>query len=136
MRFVLDTNALLISIAKKSPYRPIFDALIEGKFTLLLTNEILTEYTEVIESKSNSLVASNIAELLVKLKNIDFVNVYFQWNLIAEDDDDNKFVDAFVSGRADYLVTNDRHFNELTQISFPKVNIMKTKQFLALISTL
>jgi len=49
MRVVLDTNSLLVSISKKSKYRPIFDGILQGKFTLLITNEILSEYTEIIE---------------------------------------------------------------------------------------
>ena len=46
MRIVLDINVLLIALPIHSPYRPIFDALKEGKFTLLITNDILTEYEE------------------------------------------------------------------------------------------
>lgn len=50
MKIVLDTNSLLVSIPKKSPYRPIFDAIIEGKLTLLISNEILMEYVEKLET--------------------------------------------------------------------------------------
>ena len=60
MRVVLDTNSLLASISKNSKYRPIFDGLLQGKFTLLITNEILTEYTEIIERKASPIVAANI----------------------------------------------------------------------------
>ncbi len=38
MKVVLDINVLLVSIPKKSKYRPIFDALINGYFhTVLVT---------------------------------------------------------------------------------------------------
>ena len=53
MRVVLDTNVLLISIPTKSPYRIIFDSLISGKFTLIISNEILLEYWEIISRKTN-----------------------------------------------------------------------------------
>jgi rRNA-processing protein FCF1 len=43
MKVVIDTNVLLISIAQKSPYRPIFDAILDGKIRLFITNEILSE---------------------------------------------------------------------------------------------
>jgi len=62
VRVVLDTNSLLASIAKKSKYRPIFDGILQGKFTLLITNEILTGYTEIIERRSSPIVAANISE--------------------------------------------------------------------------
>jgi len=41
MRVVLDTNVLLVSIPKMSRYRTLFDALIEGKFTLIISNETM-----------------------------------------------------------------------------------------------
>ncbi len=37
MKVVLDTNILLVSIPKKSPYRIIFDAVLAGKFELIIS---------------------------------------------------------------------------------------------------
>ena len=78
LRIVLDTNAFLISIARKSRYRPIFDAIVSDKIELVITNEILSEYVEIIERKANSIVAINIAEMLVQLKNVEKIEVYFR----------------------------------------------------------
>ena len=47
MRVVLDTNVLLVAIAPTSIYRPIFDALLAKKYTLVLSNDILAEYEEI-----------------------------------------------------------------------------------------
>ena len=47
MRIVLDTNALLIAIPTKSLYRPIFDAFLAKRFSLVISNDILTEYAEI-----------------------------------------------------------------------------------------
>ena len=44
---VIDTNCLLQIIARKSPYRPIWDAFLEERYQLCITNEILDEYQEV-----------------------------------------------------------------------------------------
>ena len=68
MKVVLDTNALLVSIPRKSSYRPIFDGLLKNKFHLLVSNEILSEYEEIISAKTNQIVSSNIIELLLSLK--------------------------------------------------------------------
>lgn len=133
MRVVLDTNVILISIASRSPYRPIFDALLNRKFTLILSNEILSEYIEILAQKANSQVANNVAEMLVNLKNAEQTATYYNWQLIEQDKDDNKFVDAAISGRADYLITNDHHFNILKNISFPKVEVMNIEEFLELV---
>jgi len=136
MRVVLDTNSLLVSISRKSPYRPIFDALLEGKIKLLITNEILSEYVEIIERRANAIVADNISSLLLSSPDVEKVEVYFKWNLISADVDDNKFVDCALNGQAKFLVTDDRHFKILKEIGFPPVNLIRTKEFLEEIQSL
>lgn len=133
MKVVLDINVLLISIPKKSKYRTIFDALINGYFQAVITNDILSEYVEILEQKTNFLVASNVAELLLNLKHVEKVDIYFEWKLILSDLDDNKYVDAYVCSNADYIITNDQHFKILKQIEFPKVNVLTIDEFLSII---
>ncbi|WP_299500632.1 PIN domain-containing protein [Mucilaginibacter sp.] len=71
----------------------------------------LSEYTEVIERKANAAVSTNIAEMLLNLDSLNKVDVYFEWKLIDKDPDDNKYVDAAIVGAADFIVSNDQHFN-------------------------
>jgi putative PIN family toxin of toxin-antitoxin system len=133
MMVVLDTNVLLVSIPKKSAYRPILDALIAAKFNLILSNDILSEYIEIIERKTNSIVANNIAEMLLNLHNLHKVEIYFEWKLMDQDPDDNKYVDAAIVGGADFIVTNDVHFQQLKAVDFPKVNVIGIDAFLKLL---
>ncbi|MGQ7854263.1 putative toxin-antitoxin system toxin component, PIN family [Pedobacter sp. WC2501] len=133
MKVVLNINVLLVSIPKKSKYRPIFDTLISGYFHSVISNDILSEYVEILEQKTNFLVASNVAELLLNLKNVEKVDIYFEWKLILSDLDDNKYVDAYVCSNADYIITNDHHFKILKQIEFPKVNVLTIDEFLSVI---
>lgn len=130
MRVVIDTNVLLISIAKKSPYRPIFDAVINGDVKLIVSNEIISEYAEILALRANALVAINITDFLSKSLHVDKIDVYYQWNLIELDKDDNKFVDCAIAGNAQFVVTNDKHFNVLADIPFPKVEVVSSKDFL------
>src|SRR5690606_15509073 len=51
----------------KSKYRLIFDSLLEGRFQAVISNEILTEYVEIIEKTTNAIVAHNIAESITNL---------------------------------------------------------------------
>jgi putative PIN family toxin of toxin-antitoxin system len=130
MKVVLDTNSLLVSIGRKSKYRPIFDALLEGKIKLLITTEIVNEYVEKLEEKANAIVAENIANLLLRSPDVEQVQIYFRWSIITEDADDNKFVDCALNGQANFLVTDDKHFNILKKIGFPPLNIIRTEAFL------
>ena len=125
MNVVLDTNVLLVSIAKKSRYRIIFDNLLANKFNLIISNDILSEYTEIIAQKANVSVANNISEMLLALSNVQKQDVFCKWNLIEADKDDNKFVDWAIAGNADYLVSNDKHFNCLKEIEFPKLSLRR-----------
>jgi len=59
MKVVFDTNVLLVSISKKSKYRPIFDSVLNGTIDLLITNEIISEYSEIIGRKTNEIVSNN-----------------------------------------------------------------------------
>ncbi len=63
-KIVLDTNCLLMSLPRISPYRKIWDDFLKGKLTLCVTNEIIEEYLEIIEQKTNANIASNVVNVL------------------------------------------------------------------------
>jgi predicted nucleic acid-binding protein len=122
-------NIVLVSIAKKSPYRVIFDSLLSNKFDLIISNDILSA------QKTNVMVATNISEILLALGNVQKQDVFYKWNLIEADKDDNKFVDCAIAGNADYLVSNDKHFNCLKNIEFPKLSLLNIEGFMDLLVT-
>lgn len=134
MIVVLDSNVLLISIPKKSLYRPIFDAFLQNKFSVAISNDVLNEYIEVLTRYASIEVADNIAELLLVRENVIKTEIFFQWSLVSADVDDNRFVDLCISANADFIVTNDAHFETLKDVSFPKVTVLSAKEFLKLIT--
>ena len=50
--------------------------------------------------------------------------------MIEADPDDNKFVDCAIVSNAEYIVTNDAHFDCLATIPFPHVSIRSIDEFL------
>ncbi len=130
MKIILDTNVLLVSIGKKSQYRPIFDAFLRQEFVLVVSNDLLLEYAEIITLKTNAVVADNIIEMLLAQPNVEKREIFFKWGLLENDYDDNKFVDTAIVGNVDFIVTNDKHFNPLKDIDFPKVEIIDIDTFL------
>ena len=50
--------------------------------------------------------------------------------LITADPDDNKFVDCAFAANADYLVSEDSHFDILKKTSFPKLNLVTLDEFM------
>lgn len=136
LRVVLDTNVFLVSLAAQSPFALIFDALIEGKFELVVNSEIISEYEEVIGKRYDSQTVNNVLELILHLDNIHRQEVFYQWQLIEKDADDNKFADVYVASQANYLITNDRHFSLLKGIPFPPIQLLKAEDFIELLAKL
>ena len=129
MKVVLDTNILLVSLSSKSGFRIIFNSFIKEDIILCITTEILLEYEEIINKYFGKKMALNVLRLIENAPNVERVNTYFKWNLIIHDPDDNKFVDCAIACNAKYLVSNDKHFNILKRIAFPKVSLLKIEGF-------
>jgi putative PIN family toxin of toxin-antitoxin system len=128
VRIVLDTNILLSSISRTSENRWIFDKIFSEEIHLIVSNEIITEYEEIISYKTTKSIADNVIRAILNLPGTDLIQVYYHWNLINQDPDDNKFVDCAIAGNAEYIVTNDKHFNILKAIAFPKVEVRTIKE--------
>lgn len=62
-----------------------------------------------------------------------FVSPYYRFDLIKADRDDNKFVDCAIAANATYIVSDDKHYKPLKDISFPKLLVVKLMQFVELL---
>lgn len=80
--------------------------------------------------------AEIVLEIFVESPDIVLQQVYYNWNAIDLDPDDNKFFDIAVAANVDYLVTNDRHFDKVKKLPFPKLNIIDADSFLTIINNL
>jgi putative PIN family toxin of toxin-antitoxin system len=136
MKIILDTNVLLVSLPSHSKYYPIFQALQNKVYDLYLSNEILTEYEEIISLNLGLNRTDLKLQELLNLSNVHHIEPFYNWQLIENDADDNKFADCAVACGADYLVTNDRHYNILNDIPFPPITIIKAEDFLEIIKSL
>jgi len=135
MKVVIDTNVLVSALSSKSIHHWLIQALLDEQFQLFVTDEILMEYEEILKSKYSETVADNFLIALNELPNVYFARVYFYWNLITGDPDDNKFVDCYVAAGALYLISHDAHFSILKSISFPKVNLLTIAEFKLMLAT-
>ena len=136
MKIVLDTNCLLVALPVNSPYYRLWDAFRQGKFTLCYSTEMLQEYEELLLRFYPLDITFFTMEMLLKSPNIIQTIPYYKWDLISIDLDDNKFVDCALNANADYIVTNDKHFNVLKDTEFPKINVINIDTFPKMISLL
>jgi len=107
----------------------IWTEILAGHISLCVNTEILNEYEEILAKKTTSEIAHNIIEAIARLHTTEFLDVYYHFGLIRTDVDDNKFVDCAIAANAEYIVTNDSHFNVLKQIDWPHVTIITIHEF-------
>ncbi|GAB3556981.1 hypothetical protein GCM10027577_45330 [Spirosoma fluminis] len=106
-----------------------FDSVIAGKVGLCVTTEILLEYREIMEQRNGVEVAENVINFITVMPTTERIEIYYAFNLITDDPDDNKFVDCAVAADAHYLVSNDSHFSALPHIDFPKISWLTLDEF-------
>ena len=82
-------------------------------FEWYISNEILTEYVEVLTRIYSDGTAKVISEILLLADNVVLQEPFYKWQLIEANPDDNKFADLAITANVNYLVTNDKHLHNL-----------------------
>lgn len=59
MDIVLDTNCLLMSLSRHSQYYTVWRKLLDGDYVLCYSNDILSEYEEILIQKLGQRIATN-----------------------------------------------------------------------------
>lgn len=136
MTVVIDCNIFVMCLTSRSPYYVIYKAMVNGRFHIAVTTEMMLEYEEIIQQKYSVQTASAFAILLRELPNVTLIHPYYKWQLIAADADDNKYCDCAIAGQAAYIVTEDRHFHALKNISFPKLSVIGIDAFCELLENI
>jgi len=133
MRVVIDTNCWFGILPADAPYSFLLDKLIDNAFELVVSNDIVLEYREIIGGRLRKVNADDFINLLEILPNVESIAIPFKFHLITVDPDDNKFVDCAIASNAACIVSDDKHFKTLRKIPFPKVTVMSLDKFATLI---
>lgn len=117
MIVVIDTNVALTMFKFAHRNRPIFDAWSAGRLHWAVSTEILLEYEEVIARMAHpayvTLVFRSMDAVDAVTRNIRRITPAFRCHLITADADDNKFADCAIAANADFIITEDHHFDVL-----------------------
>ena len=133
MRIVLDTNCLIQSVSPRSRYHAVWQSLVDGRNTLCVSNEIITEYLEILQRFVGYDTAEAVIKTIINSRFVEFITPYYNFELIIQDPDDNKFVDCAIAANASYVVTNDHHFNVLKDLNYPPIDVIKLEEFMKLL---
>ena len=129
LRIILDTNIFLVSLAPNYKYNWIYKSLLNDKYELVISNEILTEYQEQISSRYGIDRTAASLDFMLPLPNVILKNPSYFWQLVENDKDDNKFIDCYIASQSDFIVSNDRHLHQVKNSEFPQIVVLRYEEF-------
>lgn len=130
LKVVIDTNVFISAILFKGQANELVSLWQNKELIFLLSREVLEEYIKVLSYPKFRLTMREIRDIIERqlLAFIQPIKVEKRFNIIKEDPPDNKFVSLAVQGRADYILSGDKHLLELKE--FKGIKIISLKEFL------
>ena len=133
MRVVIDTN-IMVSAYLGGALKVIIVFWKSGKFTLVVSDEIVDEYREVLQRPKFQIEQSELDDFFaLLLDSAEFVIPVETVNIVKDDVSDNKFIEAAVAGKAKLIVSGDNHLLELK--SFKDISIITARDFIKWLET-
>ncbi len=130
MTVCLDTNVLIQARASSHPYGVILDSFVFGLLNWAVSNRVLSEYEEIITNKAGTAAwdaMSRLIGLIDRSGNLISISPHYQFHVIGNDPDDNAFTDCAIAAHADYVITEDRHFEPFANSGYKPQPITPTK---------
>jgi uncharacterized protein len=129
MRVVIDTNVLISAIFFKGKPDVILDAWRFGKLEIILSAEILNEYSKVLQrltAKFPSVDTTGILSILTAgcmvLEPGDLEKQ------ICDDPDDDKFLAAAIAGNTETIISGDKHLLDVN--GYAGIEILRPAEFI------
>jgi len=127
-RVVIDTN-VMVSAYLGGKLEAIIVAWIAGKFILTVSNQIVSEYINVLSRPKFKITRGELDDFVALiLSKAEFVLTEESIHVVEADPSDNKFLEAAVTGSVDFIVSGDKHLLDLKE--FQGVAILAPRAFL------
>lgn len=125
IRVILDTN---VTISALYP-RTVYDLVRTGKIIMLLSSDMEREFIRVLGYSKFGLSAKEIFPLVKNLRGFaELIETRSKLSVISAGPSDNIFLECTVDGKANYIISGDRHLLELSV--FNGIPIVRPKEFL------
>jgi putative PIN family toxin of toxin-antitoxin system len=132
-RVVLDTN-LFVSMALGGQVGKINDRWKEGKFLIIVSDDIVSEYLDVLQRPKLRLSARTIAIIINHVyRKAKFVVPEEHVFAIQDNPSDNKFIEAAIAGGAEAIVSGDNHIVRMKK--YRGIPIIAAGEFLEWLDT-
>ena len=128
IRVVADTNAFISALMFGGLPGAFLDLALAGSFRLVTSPILLDELDEKLRMKfelpspDTDLVRGRLEAAS------DLVSTTSSVSVVKEDPDDDRVLECAIAGRADYIVSGDRHLLKLG--SFEQIHILTVRHFM------
>lgn len=128
MRVVADTNVFLSALLFGGLPGAFLDLALHGKFALVTSKALLDELDEKLRGKFA--IPDGDARLIrAKLEgHAAVIEPGIELHAVADDPDDNRVLECALAGKAEFIVSGDRHL--LRMVSYEGIAIVSIRQFL------
>lgn len=132
IRITVDTNILISASITQGHSYQLIDFARAGKFTLVISLDILEEFLRVISRTKFSFSPEKIKSILKDIISIsDIVIPTRKISFIKSDPSDNIILEVAVAGLASYIVSGDQHLLELRE--YEGIKIIRLAEMLKLL---
>jgi len=128
VRIVIDTNVLISGAFYPGPSSRILDACIRGEFQIVVSPDIIDEYTRVGEEftrKRPNVPFAQFRDILISTAL--FVQTPPLPKPVCEDPDDDKFIACALAGDAKVITSGDKHL--LAVSGYAGIEILRPRRF-------
>jgi len=134
MRVVVDTNVLISGILWEGNESRILRSCKTNELTNAISPQMIRELEEVISSEKFRLTereVDNILELVLSFSTMVFPTIKIDF--IKSDPSDNMILECAVDGKADYIVSGDRHMLNIKR--YKNIPILNAKDMLKIMKS-
>lgn len=127
-RAVLDTNTIVSGLGWGGAPGAVLDAALQGQFEFVTSPALLDELRRVLAYPKLHAVIGPASDLVELVAIAALVVEPTETVEIARDPDDNRVIEAALTGRADVIVSGDQDLLTLQQVG--RIDILTPQQFL------
>lgn len=136
MKVVIDTNVVVSGTFWTGNSFEVIKIVLEGKATLIVSVPILKEYDKILNSeeildKTTAYQKARIEVIHKILSRAVIVEPKEKFEIVKDDLDDNKFLDAAIEGSANFIISRDKK-HLLVLKKFNNIPIISPEEFLKL----
>ncbi|MFO7979925.1 MAG: putative toxin-antitoxin system toxin component, PIN family [Candidatus Aminicenantes bacterium] len=128
-KIVLDTNVFISALLFRGPTSRLVSFWQKETVSVLMSSEVLKEYAKVLSYPKFKLTKKEIKGLLEQelLPYVIPIKVKRHLKVITQDPDDNKFLELALEGKADFILSGDKHLLDLKD--FHGIQVMTPAEF-------